>query len=96
MTDDTSKAVAVVRRQKMEKDREPVFKVRGRYVSADDVDDVAVVAGPIVTAWWDVPLPACPDCGGALAWAEAGYVPGTRECSGCRSLFSVDTSRSEP
>lgn len=33
-------------------------------------------------AWWEVPLPPCPDCGGDLVWYEAGYVPGTRKCMG--------------
>ena len=53
-------------------------------------------------AWHEMPLPACPDCGGDLVWWEAGYVPGTRKClghevlagkydpnGGCGSLFSV-------
>ena len=44
-------------------------------------------------AWWEVPLPPCPDCKGSLVWAEAGYVPGTRQCSECSSLFSVSTSK---
>ena len=26
-------------------------------------------------AWWEVPLPPCPDCGGDLVWHEAGYTP---------------------
>lgn len=33
-------------------------------------------------AWWDLPLPPCPDCGGDVVWYEAGYVPGTRKCMG--------------
>ncbi len=33
-------------------------------------------------AWYDVPLPPCPDCGGDLKWAESGNVPGTRRCVG--------------
>lgn len=33
-------------------------------------------------AWWEVPLPKCPICGGDLIWWEAGYVPGTRMCAG--------------
>jgi hypothetical protein len=31
-------------------------------------------------AWWDIPLPLCPTCGGNLVWFEAGYAPGTRKC----------------
>lgn len=41
--------------------------------------------------WYDVPLPDCPDCGGDLVWFEAGYVPGTRRCKSCGSMFSVQT-----
>ena len=26
--------------------------------------------------------PPCPDCGGAIVWAEAGGVPGSRRCVG--------------
>jgi len=33
-------------------------------------------------------LPACPDCGGSLVWREEEYVPGTRACTRCGSLFS--------
>ena len=40
-------------------------------------------------AWHEIPLPACPDCGGNIVWAEAGHVPGTRQCVACGSLFSV-------
>lgn len=45
-----------------------------------DHDDI--VFGPITDAWWNVPLPPCPDCGGGLVWWEAGYVPGARKCVG--------------
>ena len=44
---------------------------------------------PPDTAWWDVSLPACPDCCGLVVWYEAGYVPGTRKCTKCGSLFHV-------
>jgi hypothetical protein len=40
-------------------------------------------------AWWDIPLPLCPKCGGNLVWYEAGYVPGTRKCKTCRELYMV-------
>ena len=56
-------------------------------------DGLRIDMGPVTGAWWDVPLPACPDCGGVVVWSEAGYVPGTRECTGCGSLFSVQTER---
>ena len=43
----------------------------------------AVDLGPVGDrAWWEVPLPPCPKCGGDLVWYEAGYVPGTRKCLG--------------
>ena len=32
--------------------------------------------------------PQCQDCGGALQWSENGYVPGTRLCAECGSMFS--------
>ena len=38
--------------------------------------------GKVEGAWWDVPLPQCPDCGDDVVWYEAGYVPGTRKCVG--------------
>jgi hypothetical protein len=68
------------------------YKVRGRYVGADNVEDVNVLAGPVTDSCWTVPLPPCPDCGGNVVWAEAGLVPGARECLRCGSLFSVTTS----
>lgn len=37
---------------------------------------------PEAQAWYDAPLPPCPDCGGDLVWWEAGNVPGTRKCLG--------------
>ncbi len=56
-----------------------------------DDDELSIDMGTLPTgeAWWEVPLPPCPDCGGQVVWWEAGYVPGTRKCLGCGSLFSV-------
>jgi len=65
--------------------------IRGEYVSAEK-NQIELLAGPCVGAWWDVPLPPCPDCGGEIVWAEAGYVPGTRRCVACGSRFSVQTT----
>ena len=47
-------------------------------------DGLVVDMGPLRPgqAWWDVPLPPCPDCGGDLTWDEAGHAPGTRKCLG--------------
>jgi predicted RNA-binding Zn-ribbon protein involved in translation (DUF1610 family) len=66
-------------------------RVGAEYGQPDD--GLLVEMGPVTGAWYDVPLPACPDCGGEVVWAEAGYVPGTRQCTGCGSLFSVQTER---
>lgn len=55
------------------------FCIRGEHVRGDDV---SIPMGPVTDAWWTVPLPPCPDCGGDLVWAEAGYVPGARRCAG--------------
>lgn len=74
----------VVKRQPMQGPLGLVYFVQGRYVSADDAADVAVISEekPDSCGWWEVPLPPCPDCGGDLVWWEAGYVPGTRKCLG--------------
>jgi len=70
---------------------------RGEYVDAEDVEPVNVTAGFIPSgsgaSMWEVPLPACPDCGGALVWRENGYVPGARECQGCRSMFMLHSEQ---
>jgi len=73
--------------------------VKGEHV---EDDDLLLDLGPVTGAWWEMPLVACPDCGGDLVWYEAGYVPGTRKCmgqanasgryqqdGGCGSLFNV-------
>jgi hypothetical protein len=76
-------------------DGETVYRIGRDYVDAEG-RDLELLAGPVVTTWWEVPLPACPDCGGSLAWAEAGLVPGARECSGCGSRFMVNTRDATP
>ena len=53
--------------------------IRGELVDDDGLD---IDCGPITGAWWEVPLPQCPDCGGDVIWYEAGHVPGTRACAG--------------
>jgi hypothetical protein len=59
------------------------YQVRIRDELTED-DGLALDLGPLGPgeAWWEKPLPPCPDCGGALVWFEAGYVPGTRKCLG--------------
>lgn len=80
----------VLNRMVHQVDGETVYRIGRDYVDAEG-QDVELLAGPVGRTWWEVPLPACPDCGGVLAWAEAGLVPGARECSGCGSRFMVVT-----
>jgi hypothetical protein len=53
-------------------------KIRGEFTEDDGWQQPLLPTG----AWWEAPLPSCPDCGGDLVWAEAGNVPGTRNCMG--------------
>ena len=56
------------------------FSVGGEGVPADAAHDVCL---PILdTGDGRMRYPRCPDCGGAVAWAEAGGVSGSRECIG--------------
>jgi hypothetical protein len=52
---------------------------RGRVVDARDVAPVELALGFLGPgyAWWDVSLPARPDCGDELVWREPGVGPGT-------------------
>ena len=34
--------------------------------------------------------PTCPDCKGAIVWAEAGRVPGWRQCEDCGQDYITD------
>jgi hypothetical protein len=49
---------------------------------ADDGFAADLGAIPPGMAWYEKPLPPCPDCGGDVVWFEAGHVPGTRKCVG--------------
>lgn len=73
---------AIVKRLKQLCGEEAEFFVAGTYWPATSENDVHLVAGQITEAWWAVPLPPCPDCGGDLGWCEAGMVPGARKCLG--------------
>lgn len=42
----------------------------------------------------DVPCPVCQE--GELRWAEAGYVPGYRICSGCGRHFLASGNAEKP
>ena len=73
----------ILRRLRTQAGRQAQVCVRGVYRPAPDADTIQIPMGPVGEgAWWDVPLPPCPDCGGDLVWWEAGYVPGTRRCLG--------------
>lgn len=63
-------------------------KIRGEYADDDGLRIEMPKTEPH-QAWYEIDLPPCPDCGGDIIWWEAGYVPGTRKCNGCGSLFSV-------
>ena len=81
----------------------PYFFIAGYWHEVTDCDDVALA---IVERWDGRYLPSyprCPDCGGAVKWAEAGpefdlpvpwaeadQGPGSRKCTECESRF-VDT-----
>lgn len=68
------------------------YLVRGLWADADGARETWSIAELADgEPWFSPPLPPCPDCGGVLQWAEAGYVPGARQCASCRSLFSVET-----
>lgn len=39
--------------------------------------------------WWEGTSGIQCECGGTIVWAEAGYVPGSRACRSCLTLFAV-------
>ena len=56
------------------------FSVRAEAVPANPEHDVCL---PVLEAGdGRMDYPRCPDCGGTIAWAEAGGVPGSRACIG--------------
>ena len=69
------------------------FRVRGADVEATRDGDVFLQIwqrGVPSDPGHKIEYPVCPDCrtSGSIVWMERGYVPGTRECQGCRSLFA--------
>jgi len=60
--------------------------VKGNAAQDDGLD---VDMGPMDGAWWEVPLPPCPDCGGKVVRYEACCGPATRRCAACGSVFNV-------
>jgi len=88
---------AVLRRLRCQRAGVDGFIVGGRWRSADNTERREVDMGPVGDgAWWELTLPPCPDCGGQLEHAEAGWVPGARQCSGCGAMWTVDTVRGDP
>ena len=86
--------VAFLRRERLYTRDADGYEVQvGEMMTPDD--GLRIDMGPVTGAWYDVPLPSCPDCGADLMWFEAGYVPGPRQCAGCGSLFSVQTERAK-
>lgn len=85
---DNSKKYGVMRRL-MSSDGD--VRVGRDHIYHEDAKPVASDMGLIRHSIWDLPLPACPDCGGEVVWAEAGLVPGARECTACGSRFTVET-----
>ena len=65
-------------------------RIRGEYAQDDGLRIDLGTLRPD-QAWWQAPLPPCPDRGGGIVWYETGHVPGTRKCVRCGSLFSVET-----
>jgi hypothetical protein len=87
--------IAILRRLRHSDDRQAeraeVYCSGGAYIRCDAIGDVAIALGPVTDSWWDLPPPPCPDCGAELVWGEAGRVPGARACTGCGSVFTVET-----
>lgn len=85
----------------------PHFTIGDDYRKAraeDDVELPLVEAVPSVpTGYWNAGellpcYPRCPDCGGRIAWAEAGGVPGSRKCEGFTEpdLYAAGSAASPP
>ena len=64
-------------------------KIRGEY-TADDGLRIEMPKTVPYQAWYEIDLPACPDCGGDLLWWEAMHVPGTRKCMGQPDHHTAD------
>ena len=97
----TGRLVGWLRRERAYSQDIAYFKIGDYWHRATDRDDVAlaVVEGP--DGRYLPSYPRCPDCGGAVEWAEAFcefapvqsfdwpyHGPGSRECTGCGSRFS--------
>lgn len=84
---------AFLERLRNHSDGDVMYRIGHEYVDANDSNAVKIPRGEVTGAWYDLPLPGCPDCGCEVVWGEAGLVPGARECVGCGSRFSVETDR---
>jgi hypothetical protein len=60
---------AFLRRERLYVDGSDEHRVQ---ICADLVadDGLRIDMGEVTGAWWDLPLPACPDCEGELVWAD--------------------------
>lgn len=61
------------------------YTVIRRGAETEDDGYRIVVLAP--DGWADLQTGICPDCGGQWVWAEAGRVPGARECQQCGSVL---------
>lgn len=62
-------------------------KICGEYTADDGLRvEIPVDAHDF---WANLQSGTCADCGGTWVWAENGSVPGTRQCGGCGSVFTV-------
>ena len=66
---------------------EVFFCISEEYVRAEAGRDVCIPI-PDGAEAGDSRYPSCPDCGGDVVWAEAGRVPGSRDCTSCGSEFA--------
>ena len=67
------------------------FRICCAPIEADDDNDVRLPILVDDSGEYVPEYPRCPDCGGALAWAEAGRAPGSRICVGTRHGRSSDS-----
>ena len=65
-----------------------VYMIKGEPAIPSEVQDVDIV--------FDLPdigkpvILDCPDCGHSNAWVETGQLSGTKKCTNCASLFTLE------
>ena len=65
-----------------------VYMIKGEPVIPSEVQDVDIVFDLSDTG--KPVIPDCPDCGHSNAWAETGQLSGTKKCTNCASLFTLE------